>query len=94
MAMLFDGLKGEFLSISHIDGIPIGSTGPSTGAFTDLDVSGDATFGATTRVTIGGGANADGVVFGSLGTATKAIDFSGSGLSGGSDYWWLAGEHL
>ncbi len=32
-------------------------------------------------------ANEDGIVFGSLGTATKGIDLSGSGLSGGSDYW-------
>lgn len=30
--------------------------------------------------------NASGLVFGSLGTATKAIDFSGSGLSGSTDY--------
>lgn len=41
-----------------------------------------------TRVKFPGGANDDGIVFGNLGTATKGIDLSGSGLSGGGDYWF------
>lgn len=31
------------------------------------------------------------IVFGNLGTATKAIDFSSSGLSGATDYWFYGG---
>lgn len=70
-----------------IDGAVIGGTTPAAGAFTTLNATGDATFGAATRVTIKGAADQDGIVFGSLGTATKAIDLSSCGLSGGSDYW-------
>ncbi len=47
------------------------------------------------RLTLSDLANADGIVFGSLGTATKGIDLSGSGLSGadiliyfGSNEYW------
>jgi len=65
----------------------IGGTTPAAGSFTDLDASGDFTVGATTRVTMGGDTNDDGIVFGSLGTATKGIDLSSSGLSGAADYW-------
>ena len=39
------------------------------------------------RITFGGGTNDDGIVFGSLSTATKGIDFSSSELSGSGDYW-------
>ncbi len=44
------------------------------------------TIGPTGRVTV---ATTDdyGLVFGSLGTATRGIDLSGSGLSGEADYW-------
>lgn len=56
-------------------------------SFSDVDVSGDLTVGDTTRVTMGGAANDSGIVFGSLGTATRMIDGSSSGLSGSSDYW-------
>jgi len=49
--------------------------------FSDADVK----IGA--RITFGGDTNADGIVFGSLGTATKGIDLSASGLSGSGDYW-------
>jgi len=38
------------------------------------------------RLTLSDLANANGIVFGNLGTATKAIDLSGSGLSGDTDY--------
>ena len=38
------------------------------------------------RVTISSTPNADGIVFGSLGTATKGIDLSSSGLAGNTDY--------
>ena len=39
------------------------------------------------RLTLSDLANADGIVFTSLGTATKMIDGSSSGLSGVNDYW-------
>lgn len=63
----------------------IGGTTPAAGTFTNLDAD-EGKFGATTRVTINDGANEDGITFGSLGTATKGIDFTNSGLSGGSDF--------
>jgi len=54
------------------------------------------------RITFGGGTNADGITFGSLGTATKGIDLSGSGLTGSGDYliyfgandYWSASGYL
>jgi hypothetical protein len=39
------------------------------------------------RVKFPGGENQDGIVFGNLGTATKGLDLSGSGLSGWDDHW-------
>ncbi len=45
------------------------------------------------RLTFSDLANADGIVFGNLGTATKAIDFSSSGLSGG-DYLFYFSDNL
>lgn len=39
------------------------------------------------RLTLTDATNGDGIVFGSLGTATKAIDLSAGGLSGSGDYW-------
>lgn len=59
-------------------------------AAVDLDVAGDLTVGAVTRITMGGGTNDDGIVFGPLGTATKGIDFSGSGLSGDDYLFYLS----
>uniref|UniRef100_A0A6M3KG13 Uncharacterized protein n=1 Tax=viral metagenome TaxID=1070528 RepID=A0A6M3KG13_9ZZZZ len=44
-------------------------------------VSGDSLNIGSNRVVIGGGANDAGITFGSLGTATKGIDFTNSGLS-------------
>ncbi len=43
------------------------------------------------RIKFPGGANEDGIVFGNLGTATKGIDLSSSGLSGDTDYWIYGG---
>jgi len=60
--------------------------GGAVAAITTLDMTGDLTIGSTTRITLGGGANDDGIVFASLGTATKAIDFSSDGLAGATDY--------
>ena len=53
-----------------------------------LRIDGDVVIGpaGTDRITIGGGTNDNGIVFGSLGTATKGIDLENSGLSGASDY--------
>ncbi len=42
------------------------------------------------RLTLSDLANSDGIVFGSLGTATKGIDLSGSGLSGTDDVLYFA----
>lgn len=77
---------GNISAVTAIDALIIGGTTPAAGSFTTLNASGDATFGASTRVTIKGAADQDGIVFASLGTATKAIDLSGSGLSGSGDY--------
>jgi len=39
------------------------------------------------RLTLSDLADSSGIVFGSLGTATRGIDLSASGLSGAADYW-------
>ena len=80
------------LNVDQLDGADwaapaaIGSGTPAAGTFTTLTAN-EGKFGATTRVTINDGANEDGITFASLGTATKGIDLSGSGLSGSGDYW-------
>jgi len=56
-------------------GLALGSTSDGT--------KGNITVG---RMTLSDLANADGIVFGSLGTATKGIDLSSSGLSGAAEY--------
>jgi len=79
----------------------IGGTTPAAGTFTNLNAD-EGKFGATTRVTINDGANEDGITFGSLGTATKGIDFNASGLTGATDYpyyfnssnYWTASGNL
>lgn len=56
----------------------------------------------TTRITIGGGTNDIGIVFGNLGTANFMIDGSNSGMGGVGDYWlyldannyWRADGHF
>ena len=70
-----------------------GATELTTGGTGNITLSpaggGDVVLGGQrTTLTVGGGTNDDGIVFGSLGTATKGIDLSNSGLSGGSDYWF------
>ncbi len=62
--------------------VGIGTDSPAT----LLEVAGDVQVGDTSRITINGDTNDDGIVFGSLGTATKAIDLENSGLSGTTDY--------
>lgn len=69
------------------------SVSGNTALGANVDVSGDTTFGDTTRVTIKGGANQDGIVFASLGTATKGIDFTNCGLSGATDYLFTDGTY-
>ena len=72
-------------------GLALGSTSDGT--------KGNITVG---RMTLSDLANADGIVFGSLGTATKGIDLSSSGLSGSGDYliyygandYWSASGYL
>ncbi len=53
-----------------------------------ITLMGDGDLNIGTRISLHGGTNDDGLVFGNLGTATKAIDLSGSGLSGATDYWF------
>lgn len=56
-------------------------------------VAGDLVFSPTddvlvgTRITFGGQVNDDGIVFGALGIANRAIDTSAAGLAGAADYW-------
>ncbi len=52
-----------------------------------ITLMGDGDLNIGTRISLHGGTNDDGIVFGDLGTATKGIDFSASGLSGATDYW-------
>lgn len=67
----------------------LGTNDPAT----MLEVAGDVQIGDTVRVTINGDADENGIVFGSLGTATIGIDLSSSGLSGATDYWFYNGAN-
>ena len=60
-------------------GLALGSTSDAT--------KGNITVG---RMTLSDLANADGIVFGSLGTATKGIDFTNSNLAGTDDWLYLS----
>ena len=68
----------------QIGGDVLAATDHSLGA-KDVLIGGKSEFKNTVYIT-GDDNNTDGIVFGSLGTATKGIDFSSSGLSGSTDY--------
>ncbi len=79
-----DATNGQMLTSWSAQNKPMQLGGTVLGATSGL-TSEDITIGG--RIGFPCGTNDDGIVFGSLGTATRMIDGSASGMSGEADYW-------